>query len=65
MTKTIVKKDENFEDTLRRFRRDISKSGILVQLRKKEYYVKPSTERKNRKKNMHMKKKKKIISFKK
>ncbi|KAB8121879.1 MAG: 30S ribosomal protein S21 [Candidatus Phytoplasma cynodontis] len=60
MTKTVVKKDENFEDTLRRFRRDTSKSGILAQARKKEFYVKPSTERKNRRKSLNMKKKKKI-----
>ncbi|MDV3167958.1 MAG: 30S ribosomal protein S21 [Candidatus Phytoplasma stylosanthis] len=50
MTKTIVKKEENFDETLRRFKRDVSKSGNLMKARKKEYYVKPSTERKNRKK---------------
>ncbi|WCA22459.1 30S ribosomal protein S21 [Candidatus Phytoplasma oryzae] len=60
MTKTIVKKDENFEDTLRRFRRDVSKHGNLAQARKKEYYTKPSVDKKNRKKSLNnMRKKKK------
>lgn len=50
MPKTLVRKDENIDETLRRFKRDVSKSGNLAQARKKEYYIKPSTERKNRKK---------------
>ncbi|WP_323847955.1 MAG: 30S ribosomal protein S21 [Phytoplasma sp.] len=48
MNKTIVNKEETFDETLRRFKRDVSKSGNLAQARKKEYYIKPSTERKNR-----------------
>lgn len=50
MPKTLVRKEENIDETLRRFKRDVSKSGNLAQARKKEYYIKPSTERKNRKK---------------
>ncbi|KND62532.1 30S ribosomal protein S21 [Candidatus Phytoplasma phoenicium] len=50
MPKTVVRKEENIDETLRRFKRDVSKSGNLTQARKKEYYIKPSTERKNRKK---------------
>lgn len=48
MIKTVVQKEETFDETLRRFKRDVSKSGNLARARKKEYYVKPSTERKNR-----------------
>ncbi|MCQ9618573.1 MAG: 30S ribosomal protein S21 [Candidatus Phytoplasma pruni] len=56
MPKTIVLEKENIDDALRRFKRDVSKSGNLVQARKKEYYVKPSVERKNRKKILKNKK---------
>ncbi|QTX02675.1 30S ribosomal protein S21 [Candidatus Phytoplasma luffae] len=56
MTKTVVSKEESFDEILRRFKRDVFKSGNLAQARKKEYYVKPSTERKNRKKNFKNKK---------
>ncbi|MDV3167186.1 MAG: 30S ribosomal protein S21 [Vigna little leaf phytoplasma] len=50
MTKTIVRKEENIDETVRRFKREVSKSGNLAQARKKEYYIKPSVERKNRRK---------------
>ncbi|MEC4558946.1 MAG: 30S ribosomal protein S21 ['Conium maculatum' witches'-broom phytoplasma] len=56
MPKTIVREEENIDDALRRFKRDVSKSGNLAQARKKEYYVKPSVERKNRKKILKNKK---------
>ncbi|WP_017192851.1 30S ribosomal protein S21 [Italian clover phyllody phytoplasma] len=56
MPKTIVHEEENIDDALRRFKRDVSKSGNLAQARKKEYYVKPSVERKNRKKILKNKK---------
>ncbi|XFA99441.1 30S ribosomal protein S21 [Candidatus Izemoplasma sp. B36] len=46
MAKTIVKENESIEDALRRFKRDVSRSGTLAQARKKEYYEKPSVQRK-------------------
>jgi len=46
MAKTIVKKDENIEDALKRFKKDVARSGILAQAREKEYYVKPSVAKK-------------------
>ena len=46
MAKTVVKENENIEDVLRRFKRDVSRSGTLAQARKKEYYEKPSVQRK-------------------
>jgi small subunit ribosomal protein S21 len=52
MPKTVVREEENIDDALRRFKRDVSKSGNLAQARKKEYYVKPSVEKKNRKRNI-------------
>lgn len=46
MAKTVVKDNENIEDALRRFKRDVSRSGTLAEARKREYYEKPSVARK-------------------
>ncbi|KRN31684.1 30S ribosomal protein S21 [Weissella halotolerans] len=46
MAKTIVRKNESLDDALRRFKRGVSKDGILQEFRKREYYIKPSVQRK-------------------
>ena len=46
MSKTVVRKNESLEDALRRFKRDVSKSGKIRDARAKEYYDKPSVKRK-------------------
>jgi small subunit ribosomal protein S21 len=46
MPKTIVRDKESIEDALKRFKRDVSKSGTLAEARKREFYVKPSVDRK-------------------
>ncbi len=48
MPKTIVREKESIEDALRRFKRDVSKSGTLQEARRREFYLKPSVERKER-----------------
>ncbi|CDQ18045.1 30S ribosomal protein S21 [Halobacillus litoralis] len=49
MSKTTrVRKNESLEDALRRFKRDVSKSGTLAEYRKREYYDKPSVRRKKK-----------------
>jgi small subunit ribosomal protein S21 len=48
MPKTVVREKESLEDALRRFKRDVSKSGTLREARKRQFYVKPSVERKDR-----------------
>lgn len=45
---TRVRKNESLEDALRRFRRNVSKSGTLSEYRKREYYIKPSVRRKRK-----------------
>ena len=50
MPKTIVRDNESIEDTLARFRRDVKRSGNLAKARSKEYYDKPSVEKKNKRK---------------
>lgn len=41
-----VKDKESFEQTIRRFKRAVEKSGILAEMRKREFFVKPSERRK-------------------
>lgn len=49
MPKTVVREQESLEDALKRFKRDISRSGTLQEVRKREYYVKPSVSKKLKK----------------
>lgn len=48
MAKIIVRKDENIDDALRRFKRDVSRSGNLQEAKKRQYYLKPSDVRKQK-----------------
>ena len=41
-----VKEGERFDSALRRFRKEVEKSGIMQELRKREHYEKPTTVRK-------------------
>lgn len=43
-----VKENEPFEVALRRFKRTIEKTGLLTELRAREYYEKPTQERKRK-----------------
>ena len=45
---TSVRKNESLEDALRRFKRNVSKSGTLQEYRKREHYEKPSVRRKKK-----------------
>lgn len=43
---TKIKDNEPFDVALRRFKRSCEKSGILSEVRRREFYEKPTTERK-------------------
>ena len=43
-----VKEGENPEYALRRFKRSCEKAGLLTELRRREFYEKPTTERKRK-----------------
>jgi small subunit ribosomal protein S21 len=43
-----VKENEPFEVALRRFKRSCEKAGILSELRRREYYEKPTSVRKRK-----------------
>ena len=45
---TIVGENESLEDALRRFRRSCQKSGVMQEMKKREFYEKPSVRRKKK-----------------
>ena len=49
MTTIRVKENEPFDVALRRFKRTIEKMGLLTELRAREFYEKPTSERKRKK----------------
>ncbi|MFV0255473.1 MAG: 30S ribosomal protein S21 [Erysipelotrichaceae bacterium] len=46
MPKVILRENEGLDDALRRFKRQVSRSGTLAEAKKREYYVKPGVARK-------------------
>ncbi|MBI4124804.1 MAG: 30S ribosomal protein S21 [Deltaproteobacteria bacterium] len=46
MAGITIKEGESFEAALRRFKKLCEKSGIMTELRKREFFVKPSLRRK-------------------
>jgi small subunit ribosomal protein S21 len=48
MPKIVVREKESIEDALRRFKRDVSRSGNLQEAKKRQYYLKPSDVRKQK-----------------
>ncbi len=46
MAKVIVKENEQLDDALRRFKRQVSRNGTLMEARKREYYVKTGVKKK-------------------
>ena len=41
-----VRENEPFDVALRRFKRSCEKAGVLAEVRRREFYEKPTTERK-------------------
>lgn len=46
--RAVVVKDGNFEKAMSKFKKKVNDSGILQELRDRETYTKPTTERKKR-----------------
>lgn len=49
MPSVRLRENEYFDAALRRFKRACEKAGILTELRRREFYEKPTQERKRRK----------------
>ena len=48
MAEVRIKENESLENALRRFKRQVTKSGIMGEMRKREHYEKPSVKRKKK-----------------
>lgn len=48
MAKIKVRNDETLEQALRRFQREVQKEGILQEVKKREFYEKPSLVRRKK-----------------
>ncbi|HET7307196.1 MAG TPA: 30S ribosomal protein S21 [Gammaproteobacteria bacterium] len=48
MPSVRVKEHEHFDAALRRFKRACEKAGILTEVRRREFYEKPTQERKRK-----------------
>ena len=48
MPSVKVRENEPFEFALRRFKRTCEKAGVLAEVRKREFYEKPTQERKRK-----------------
>lgn len=47
--RVVLKENENINQALKRFKRKVEDSGVLDDLREKEFYEKPTTKRKRKK----------------
>ena len=48
MTRVSAGENESFESLLKRFNRMVQQNGILSELRRRQYYEKPSVKRKRK-----------------
>lgn len=48
MSEVHVKENESLDSALKRFKRSCAKSGVMSDLRKKEYYQSPSVKRRKK-----------------
>jgi small subunit ribosomal protein S21 len=48
MSGILIKENESFENALRRFKKQVEKTGILSEVRRREHYEKPSIKRKKK-----------------
>jgi len=45
MARVMVKDNEQLDDALRRFKRQVSRNGTLLEAKKREFYVKPGVKK--------------------
>ena len=48
MTRVVASDNESFDNLLKRFNKKVQQSGILSEIRRREFFEKPSTKRKRK-----------------
>jgi len=56
MSKTVVRDKESLEDAIRRWKREVSRAGTVQEAKKRQYYLKPSDVRKQKRQENRRKK---------
>lgn len=46
MAKVVVRKDESIEQALRRFNKEVAKDGIIDEIKRRQFYERPSQAKK-------------------
>ncbi|MCQ2797588.1 MAG: 30S ribosomal protein S21 [Bacilli bacterium] len=46
--KTVIREGESLDDGLKRWKRSVNKSGVLLECRKREFYLKTGLKRKQK-----------------
>ncbi len=46
--KVVIRQDEGVEEGIRRFKRAVNKSGVVMEMRKREFYLKTALRRKQK-----------------
>ena len=57
MSEIYVKENESLDNALKRFKRSCAKSGVLAEVRKREFYDSPSVKRRKKSEAARAKKK--------
>ncbi len=57
----FVDENEPIDKALRRFKKECQKTGILAELRKREYYEKPSVKRRRKQEAARRKQRRKML----
>ena len=63
MPRVKIKEGEHFEQALRRFKKSCERFGILTEIKKREFYEKPSVSRKKKSINARRRSLKKTRRF--
>ena len=48
MAKVIVRKGEDINKAIKRFKRKVEREGIMKEVKKRKYYMKPSVKKKEK-----------------
>lgn len=56
MSKIVLDENENIEDACRRFKRQVNQAGILLECRKREFFLNKQEKRNFKRKNKGKKK---------
>lgn len=63
MTIILVDDNEPIDKALRRFKKECQKSGVLTELRRREYFEKPSVRRKRKAEAAKRKQRRKLMKI--